>query len=116
MTKANEIRLMNETQILYLKKAGKNYKRNEIIKQILEDEACFFKIDKGDAEMILKDIGVSSKKINEIYEKLISKDEYYGLKIAGKIDENDNEIMIKYESKDLREIFKNRKNQKPTTK
>ena len=59
MIKIQQVKLMNETTILYLKKLGKSTKRNEIVNNILEDEACFFKINKNDAYIILKDIGVS---------------------------------------------------------
>ena len=48
MTKFEEIKLMNESTIIYLKKMGGDSTKNEIIKKILEDDACFFKIDKKD--------------------------------------------------------------------
>ena len=41
-----EIRLMNESMIKYLESIGKNAQRNIIIKNILEDEKCFQKLDK----------------------------------------------------------------------
>ncbi len=43
MTQLNELRLINDSNILYLKKLNRNYKRNEIIKNILNDETCFLK-------------------------------------------------------------------------
>ena len=38
MTQLNELRLINEANIQYLKKINENFKRNEIIKEILNDE------------------------------------------------------------------------------
>ena len=67
-----EIRLMNESMIKYLESIGKNAQRNIIIKNILEDEKCFQKLDKEDDYMILKDIGISSEKIDYIYLNLVS--------------------------------------------
>ena len=67
-----EIRLMNESMIKSLESIGKNAQRNIIIKNILEDEKCFQKLDKEDAYMILKDIGISSEKIDYIYLNLVS--------------------------------------------
>ena len=96
MTNIQQIKLMNETTILYLKKIGKNTRRNEIINKILEDESCFFKINKIDAYIILKDIGVSEKKLDEVYSELISKNNYYDLQNRGIIKKNDEDIIIRY--------------------
>ncbi len=102
MTKLKEIELMNETMIAYLQMIGMSSERNEIIKQILKDEACFFKMEKQDAYMILKEVGVS-KHIEEIYAGLISREEFYHLQQSGKIHEDD-DLKIKYEA--YNEIFK----------
>lgn len=102
MTKLKEIELMNETMIAYLQMIGMSSERNEIIKQILKDEACFFKMEKQDAYMILKEVGVS-KHIEEIYVGLISREEFYHLQQSGKIHEDD-DLKIKYEA--YNEIFK----------
>lgn len=67
-----DIKLMNDTMIKYLSSLGKSTQRNEIIKNILEDDKCFEKISKDDAYMILKDIGVSEEKIESIYLNLVS--------------------------------------------
>ena len=109
MTRFEEIKLMNETTIRYLNKIGKDTTRNEIINKILEDDACFFKREKEDACVILQDIGVSSNKTEELYNKLISKDEYYFLCERGKIKKEDPALIIKYESYDNNDLFK-RKN------
>lgn len=72
MTIIEELKLMNYTKIGYLKEHGKDYTRNKLIRELLKDETCFFKIEKEDAYLILQDIGVTNKNLDEIYSKLIS--------------------------------------------
>ena len=110
MTNIQQVKLMNETTILYLKKIGKNTKRNEIVNKILEDEACFFKINKIDAYIILKDIGVSENKLDEVYSELISKKNYYDLQSRGIIKKNDEDIIIKYNEYENSNFNTNKKN------
>lgn len=112
MTQLQEIKLMNETMIVYLKKTGQSSKRNEIISNILKDDACFFKINKDDAFMILEDVGISKDKINNIYLNLISSDTYYYLKEIGKINENDKNILVKYKNYNYNELFQNKNTEK----
>ena len=109
MTQLSELRLINDSNIIYLKKINRNYKRNEIIKNILNDETCFFKMNKDDAYMILQDIGILDNQIDNIYQNLISSDEFYNLYKCKKIDLNDKEILIKYPIYDTDELFKNKK-------
>ena len=109
MTQLNELRLINDSNILYLKKINRSYKRNEIIKNILNDETCFFKMNKNDAYMVLHDIGISDNQIDTMYQKLISSDEFYNLYKGKKLDLNDEEILIKYPIYNVDEIFKNKK-------
>lgn len=109
MTQLSELRLINDSNILYLKKINRSYKRNEIIKNILNDETCFFKMHKKDAYMILQDIGILDNQIDNIYQKLISSDEFYNLYKCKKIDLNDEEILIKYPIYNTDELFKNKK-------
>lgn len=109
MTQLSELRLINDSNIIYLKKINKNYKRNEIIKNILNDETCFFKMNKNDAYMILQDIGILDNQIDNIYQKLISSDEFYNLYKCKKIDLNDEEILIKYPIYNADELFNNKK-------
>ena len=109
MTQLSELRLINDSNILYLKKINRSYKRNEIIKNILDDEACFFKMYKNDAYMILQDIGILDNQIDDIYQKLISSDEFYRLFKSKKIDLNDKDILIKYPIYDTDDLFKNKK-------
>ncbi len=108
MTQLNELRLINDSNIIYLKKINRSYKRNEIIKNILNDETCFFKMNKNDAYMILKDIGILDNQIDNIYQKLISSDEFYNLYKGKKLDLNDEEVLIKYPIYNVDEIFKNK--------
>lgn len=109
MTQLSELRLINDSNILYLKKINRSYKRNEIIKNILNDETCFFKMNKNDAYIILQDIGILDNQIDNIYQKLISSDEFYNLYKCKKIDLNDEEILIKYPIYNADELFKNKK-------
>lgn len=108
MTQLSELRLINDSNILYLKKINRSYKRNEIIKNILNDETCFFKMNKNDAYIILHDIGILDNQIDNIYQKLISSDEFYNLYKCKKIDLNDEEILIKYPIYNANELFKNK--------
>ena len=109
MSQLSELRLINDSNILYLKKINRSYKRNEIIKNILNDETCFFKMNKNDAYIILQDIGILDNQIDNIYQKLISSDEFYNLYKCKKIDLNDEEILIKYPIYNADELFKNKK-------
>lgn len=67
-----DIKLMNESMIKYLESLGKSAQRNIIIKNILDDDECFKKLNKEDAYIILKDIGISNEKIDSIYLNLVS--------------------------------------------
>ena len=109
MTQLNEVKIMNDTMILYLKKLGMSYERNEIIRKILEDEACFFKMEKEDAYIILNDIGIQNENIDNVYSNLISNDVYYDLYKNGKIDENDDELIVRYKIYDTNNLFKKTK-------
>ena len=109
MTNIQQVKLMNETTILYLKRLGKSTKRNEIVNNILEDEACFFKINKNDAYIILKDIGVSESNLDEVYSELISKNNYYDLQNRGIINKNSEDIIIRYNENES-VTFYNKKN------
>ena len=106
MTQLNELRLINEANIQYLKKINENFKRNEIIKEILNDDACFFKMNKDEAYMLLSEIGILDEHIENIYQKLISTDEFYYLYKSKKIDLKDEEVLIKYPIYDVEEILK----------
>lgn len=70
--KLEDIKLMNDSMIIYLESMGKSVERNEIIKHILEDDRCFQKLSKEDIYIILKDVGVSDEKIDNVYSNLVS--------------------------------------------
>ena len=106
MTQLNELRLINDSTILYLKTIKRSCKRNEIIKNILDDESCFFKMNKDDAYIVLKDIGVSEEQLDSTYQNLISTDEFYRLYENSKIDLEDDEVLIKYPIYNTDDIFK----------
>ena len=86
MSQLEEIRLINEAQIKYLQKMGKITKRNEIIREMLQDEGVFFKINEITAYVILEDIGVEKDKIILVYSKLKSYDNYLSYK--GNLENN----------------------------
>lgn len=103
MVSVRELNLMNETMLIYLKNFGKSTNRNEIIRNILKDEACFFKVDKEDAYIILEDIGIQKNQILNTYLELTSNDEYIKLKSAGKIKDEEAKQTF------TNEIFRNKR-------
>ena len=108
MVQLNDLKIMNETMMAYLKKIGMNNQKNEFIQEIFKDEACFFKMDKDDAYLILHNIGIKEN-IDTIYSELISNDVFYDLYKRGKIQENDKELVIKYKIYDVNKLFKENK-------
>ena len=104
------LRLMNDSMIIYLRNLGHSTMRNEIIKKILEDEACFFKINKKDAFIILEDIGIAKERVSRAYSSLISYDSYFNLKKSGKINDNDTDLKITYKKFNRDDIFKKKNN------
>ena len=115
MTQLDQLRLMNNATILYLKKLNMSYERNSIISNILKDDSCFFKLSKQDAYTILEDIGVESQQIYLAYLDLISIDNYYSLKNSGKILDDDPEITIRYKDYNPSDLFKNNSRKKETS-
>ncbi len=113
MMQLQEVKLMNESMILYLKKLGRNSKRNEIISKILSDEACFFKMEKNDALLILEDIGIAKNKVDLIYSELISQNNYYYLQKIGKLKDED--LIVKYEDYKYDDLFKKKQENKNTS-
>lgn len=97
MTLIDELKVMNYSMIDCLKGKGISVKKNELIKEILKDEACFFKMNKEEALIVLRDLNVSNEMLEETYKKLIDRQEYYRLFNAGKIDVNDKDLKIQYE-------------------
>ena len=67
-----------------------------MIKNLLKDEAVFFKIDKSKAYEILKNVGVKQEQLENVYKKLISSDVFYDLLNRKIIKKDDKNILIKY--------------------
>ena len=53
MTLIDELKVMNYSIIDCLKVKGISIKKNDLIKEILKDEACFFKMKKEEAMNLL---------------------------------------------------------------
>lgn len=93
--------VMNKAMIEVLKEKNENFEINLKIEQDLKDEAYFFKIQKIDAFEILQKVGVKQEQLENVYKKLISPNVYYNLIQKGKINENDENLVIKYKTKRL---------------
>ncbi len=91
-----DLKIMNNVKLDYLKQNGLTGKRNEIINEILEDEACFFKLEEENAMIVLKEIGIEQDCLKNVYKELISSDNYYKLISEKKINPDDEEVIIKY--------------------
>ena len=89
---------MNEAMLELLKEKGGNFEENLKIKEYLQDEAFFFKIDKEKAYQILKSVGVKDNQLENVYKKLISPNMFYDLLNKGKIDIEDKNLIIKYKT------------------
>ncbi|MFQ9822728.1 MAG: hypothetical protein ACLSD2_00560 [Clostridia bacterium] len=95
----NELRIidvMNEAMLKVLKEKNADYEKNLMIKNLLKDEAVFFKIDKSKAYEILKNVGVKQEQLENVYKKLISSDVFYDLLNRKIIKKDDKNILIKY--------------------
>ena len=90
------INLINETDIELKKKNNKEYNTNIEIRKLLKDESIFFKITKQRAFQLLEALDIRREKLNEVYEKRISKKIFYDLLYAKKIDINDKNLQIQY--------------------
>lgn len=100
------IDVMNEAMLKLLKNKNLDYDENLKIKECLEDETIFFKISKTDAYKILLNVGVKQEELEDVYKKLTSPSKYYELLNRGKIDEKDNNIIIKYNRYNPDDLFK----------
>lgn len=96
MVTHRDLKLMNEAMIEYLKSKNMDNSRNIIIDDILSDEACFFKMDKEDAFIVLEDIGVGKSKLEKIYNELVNRKTYEKLIQSNVLDQNDEELKIKF--------------------
>ncbi len=98
MNEFKVIEVMNEAMLELLKEKGGNFEENLKIKEYLQDEAFFFKIDKEKAYQILKSVGVKDNQLENVYKKLISPNMFYDLLNKGKIDIEDKNLIIKYKT------------------
>ena len=71
----NELRALNET---YIKKASNDdeLKKQMLIKELLKNDRCFFKISIKDAYSILRDLRIKQDKLKNVYEKLIEESNF----------------------------------------
>lgn len=102
--------IMNEATIIYKEELGEDSNENKKIKEILEDEACFFKLDKNIAFKVIEKIGIAREKVEEVYNEVISKRVFYKLINDCKLNENDDNLKIKYEVYKTENLFKKRRN------
>lgn len=96
MTSIEVLKLMNYTKIDCLRAIGSDFKRNDLIRQLLKDEACFFKINKEDALLILKSIGVSEENLEKTYSEVTSKDLFMKLVEDKKVNKEDEDLKIRF--------------------
>jgi len=96
MTLIEELKVMNYSIIDCMKAKGIILKRNMLIKEILKDEACFFKMEKKEAIVVLKNLKVSDGMIEDTYQKLTDRSEFYRLCNSGIINQNEKSLKIRY--------------------
>lgn len=90
------IKVMNEATLRLKKSKNEDFSINDKIKQLLQDEAIFFKIKKEIALKTLISVGVNKEKLEETYQKLIAKSIYDNLIKKGKINPQINNLIVKY--------------------
>lgn len=99
MNELKVINIMNEAMLRLLENKNLNCEKNLKIRKILKDETIFFKIDKLNAFKILQKVGVKQEQLENVYKKLISPDVFYELLYKGKLQADDKDLIIKYETK-----------------
>lgn len=90
------IKVMNEAMLRLKKSKNEDSTKNEKIKEFLQDEAIFFKIRKEMALKVLISVGVNEEKLEETYQKLITKNMYENLIRKGKINTETDNLFVKY--------------------
>lgn len=101
--------VMNKAMLKLLEDKDANYEKNMKIKKYLEDEAFFFKINKLRAYEVLQNVGVKQDNIEKVYKNLTSPNVFYDLLNKGKINIDDDNIIVKYNMYSSEELFKKRK-------
>ena len=103
------IEIMNESMIKFLENKNLDCQKNLKIRNYLEDESIFFKVNKINAYKILESVGVKKDSLEIIYKKLTSPNVFFDLLNKGKINNNDKSIIIKYNTYNREDLFKNKK-------
>jgi len=98
--------VMNEAMIGLLRHKNANYEENLKIKELLKDEAIFFKIKRSEAYEILQKVGVKQDQVEEVYKKLTTSNMFYDLLNKGKIEANDENLVVKYKVYNRDDLFK----------
>jgi len=102
------ISVMNEAMLKLLEYKNANCDDNLKIRKYLEDETIFFKIDKLKAYEILKKVGVKQEQLENVYNKLTTSEVFYDLLNRGKLNADDENIIIKYDLYNSDDLFKKR--------
>lgn len=72
----NKLREINERLIILYKTEPEKIKKQKLIKILLANNKCFFKIDMDTAISILKDLEIPDNKLLEVYSSLINSETY----------------------------------------
>ncbi len=96
MNEFKVIEVMNRARIEVLKDKKEDYSLNEKIQKYLKDESFFFRISKEKASKILQVVGIKKESLEEVYQKLIAQEIYYDLLNSGKIEADDESLIVKY--------------------
>ena len=96
MNEFKVIEVMNRARIEVLKDKKEDYSLNEKIQKYLKDESLFFRISKEKASKILQVVGIKKESLEEVYQKLIAQEVYYDLLNSGKIEADDESLIVKY--------------------
>lgn len=70
-----KLRLINN-KFLEIKTDENELKKHQLIKKILNDDKCFFKMNVEQAYAILRDLDFSKEELKEIYSELIDYKNY----------------------------------------
>ena len=96
MNEFKVIEVMNRARIEVLKDKKEDYALNEKIQKYLKDEAFVCRISKEKAFKILQVVGIKKESLEEVYQKLIAQEIYYDLLNSGKIEADDESLIVKY--------------------
>lgn len=70
MKRIEELKIINQTKKEALKSKGEDYRIQEIIEQLLEDDNCFYKTSKEEAFLILQNLDIKKDQLEKIYNDL----------------------------------------------